>query len=80
MNYLLVFCLGATIDLMYVLWVQSVTKKEILKSGLYSVGVAAPGIFGYLEIVDNTWMAVPYLAGLATGTMATLYVQSKKDE
>lgn len=73
MTWALVFCLGAVIDVMYVLWIDSVNNRRILKAGLYSVGIAAPGLFGFLEIVGNTYMAIPYLTGLACGTMGTLY-------
>ncbi len=73
MTYVLVFWLGAVIDLMYVLWIDAVNKRHIFRAGAYSVGIAAPGLFGFLEIVSDVSMAFPYLAGLAVGTMGTLY-------
>jgi len=79
MKYVIVFCLGFIIDFMYVLWIQSVNKRQVFRAGLYSVGIAAPGIFGYLEIVDDTVMAAPYLLGLAVGTMVTLKFQKEND-
>ncbi len=80
MTYLLVFCLGAVIDVMYVLWIRAVNQRQIFRAGVYSIGIAAPGIFGYLEIVSDTLMAVPYLLGLALGTMATLRFGKKKEK
>ncbi len=65
--------MGAIIDLMYVLWIGAVNKRQIFRAGAYSIGIAAPGLFGLLEIVSDTTMAIPYLIGLACGTMGTLY-------
>jgi len=79
MSYLFVFALGAVIDLMYILWIDSVTHRKIWRAGVYSVGVAAPGLFGFLEVVSNVYMAIPYLAGLAVGTMVTLYFKKREE-
>lgn len=75
-----VFLFGFIIDWMYVGWTRSVQGFEIFKAGIYSILVAAPGVFGYLEIVNNRWMAIPWFLGLGLGTICSLYYFKKKKE
>jgi len=67
--YLKVFFFGFMIDLFYVVWIKSVATGSALLAGVAAVVLAAPGLLGYLEIVQNKKMMYPYLLGLFCGTV-----------
>jgi hypothetical protein len=69
LKYLKVFCLGFLIDIMYVIWILAVASGSVWLASFASVGMAIPGIFGYMAILEDRKMAVPYLLGLFFGTM-----------
>ena len=75
-KYVKVFILGAIIDVMYVVWIQAVATGGEILAGFAAVGLALPSLLGYLEIVENKKMMIPYLLGLFTGTvLATMYLK-----
>ena len=67
--YLKVFFFGFIIDIFYVVWIKSVAIGNVFLAGVSAVALAAPSLFGYLEIVDNRKMVYPYLFGLFCGTI-----------
>lgn len=64
-----VFCFGFIIDVMYVVWIKAVASGSAWLAGFAAVGLAAPGLFGYLEIVNNRKLIKFYLLGLFIGTV-----------
>lgn len=70
--YAKVFLCGFAIDLLYCWYFQAVTARKKLKAGLLSVLLAAPALFGFLEITQDVYLAIPYLFGLFCGTVAAL--------
>ena len=70
--YAKLFLGGFVIDLLYVWYFQHVVARKKLKAGLLSVLLAAPALFGYIEISRDVYLALPYFFGLFCGTVAAL--------
>lgn len=64
-----VFCYGFIIDVMYVIWIKAVASGSAVLAGFAAVGLAMPGLYGYLEIVNNRKLVKFYLLGLFLGTI-----------
>ena len=69
-----VFFYGFIIDFMYVLWFASVADDKVFLAGAAAVLLALPGLLGILSILENKKLAIPYLLGLACGTMISMSV------
>lgn len=72
--FLKVFFYGFIIDFMYVLWFSAVADEKTLLAGGAAILLALPGILGILSILDDKRLTIPYLLGLACGTMASMNV------
>ena len=77
-----VFLYAMILDIIYVFWFLNVIKKNKLLAASLSMFMAAPAINGFLEIVDNRILQIPYLIGLGTGTVIGIslddYIQKNK--
>ena len=73
-KWLKVFSFGFMIDIMYVLWIWSVGTGNVMLAGIAAVLLALPSLLGYLEIVDNRKMMIPYLSGLFLGSVTGTYL------
>jgi hypothetical protein len=69
LKYIKVFCLGFLIDIMYVVWIIAVASGSVLIASSASVAMATPALFGYMAILEDRKMIIPYLLGLFFGTM-----------
>lgn len=67
-----VFSFALVIDVMWVLYILTVSKNKRFLASIVSMMMGAPAIFGYLEIVNNVMMSIPYLIGLGVGTLVGL--------
>lgn len=63
-----VYAFGFLIDIMWVGCVTQVAAGNRVRASVYSMLLAAPALFGYVEVMQDRWMAVPYLLGLGSGT------------
>lgn len=67
-----VFLYAFLIDVAWVFYVLAIAKRRIVWAAVMSMLMGAPAIFGYMEIFDNRWMAIPYLLGFGTGTVVAM--------
>lgn len=74
---LLVFTFGLLIDAVYVFWVVAVEKNRIHLAGLCTVCIATSSSLGFLDIVDNHWLLVPYLFGIYLGTILGVWLKRR---
>ena len=72
LQIILVFFLGFCIDLFYVLYVNAVRDKAKIKAGVASVLLAAPALFGFMSILEDRWLMIPYFLGLFIGTVTAI--------
>lgn len=72
MKILLVLLLGFCIDLFYVLYVNAVRERQKIKAGAASVLLAAPALFGFMSILEDKVLMLPYFAGLFFGTIVAM--------
>lgn len=79
MSYLIVFCYGLILDTMYVIWMRCVNQERKWAASVASVGVAAPGLMGYVNVSRDLTYAIPYLAGLFFGTLAAMTFWPQKE-
>lgn len=71
-TYIKTFLYGFVIDLGYVFWMISVQHDQRILAAVASICVAAPSIFGYIEISKNKKLAIPYFIGLFVGTLVSM--------
>lgn len=69
---LLVFLLGFCIDLFYVVYVNAVRDRKKIKAGVASVMLAAPALLGFMSILEEKLLMLPYFAGLFCGTVVAM--------
>ncbi len=69
-----VFVAGFVIDFAYVGWMKSVEAHQPIQAGLFSVLVAACGLFAVFEAFKQKKMVIPYLAGLFFGTVCSMAI------
>ncbi len=69
-----VFLYGFILDGAYVLWTTSVTKDNYLLGGVASIFIALPALLGYFAMFKDKKLIIPYLTGLSTGTMVSMYL------
>lgn len=74
LTILKVFLYGFVFDGMYVLYMFSINRHNTIMAGISSILLELPVIFGMLEIVEDKKMAVPYLTGMAAGTMIAMNI------
>ncbi len=72
-----VFLSGFIIDILYALWVLSVSEGKHWRAAVFSGLMALPSIFGIIHIVDSHILAIPYAVGLALGSVAGMKVNDK---
>lgn len=72
LSFIKLFAAGFVIDLLYVWYFKAVTAGHKLKAGTMSVLLAAPALFGFVEVSKDYTLAAPYLLGLFCGTIAAL--------
>jgi len=82
LDFLKVFFYGVSIDILYVFYILFVSRRMKFRAATFSMLMAAPAIFGFLDIYEKRWLAIPYLLGLFSGTIAAMmyddYVLRKK--
>ena len=74
-----IFLLGFSIDLIYVWYIQAVVEHKKYKAATLSVMLAAPAMFGFFEVYENRWLALPYFFGLFSGTLAAIELKGRRD-
>jgi hypothetical protein len=80
-SILTVFLLGVATDILWIKCTQEiVNSRRPIRAGIYSVALAAPGLFGFMEITRDISLAAPYLLGLFVGTIVSLTVLDGTDE
>jgi len=79
-RYILVFLLGFAIDLIYVWYIQALLEKTKIKAGALSVMLAAPAMFGFFEVYEDKWLAIPYFLGLFCGTVLALELKGDSSD
>ena len=78
-DILLVFLLGFAIDTLFAWYILAVKAQKKLRAAILSVGIAAPAVFGTIEIYDDRYLAMPYFFGLFCGTLFAM-VLAKEGE
>lgn len=73
----LVFFLGFAIDLFYVLYVNAVRERQKIKAGAASVMLAAPALLGFMSILEDKVLMLPYFAGLFFGTIVAMSIHKQ---
>lgn len=68
------FFLGFLLDFFYIWWLRSINKDDMLLAAVASVLVMLVTLLGTIDIVEEKWRLVPYLLGVATGTMVSMNV------
>jgi len=74
LTVLKVFAFGVMIDVAFVLWTLGATRGSYIRAGTFSVLTSIPSVFGYIEIFDNRWMAIPWFFGLFIGTIVGIKI------
>jgi hypothetical protein len=74
MTYLSVFLAGLTIDLAYVSWMNHVAAGNYGRAAFWSVAIGACSLIGLTSVIGNSMTVVPWLLGLAAGTVAGMYI------
>ena len=72
MAYLLVFASNVIIDILSVLFVKEVTKKNRVKAGLVSVAIVSLYAFSMIYIIDSISYLIPATMGAFIGTFITV--------
>lgn len=72
-----VFLSGFLIDILYALWVLSVSDGKHWRAAIFSGVMALPSIFGIISIVDSHILAIPYAIGLALGSVAGMKINER---
>ena len=75
MTYLLTFLAAALLDIQYVHWVKAVADDRPVRAMLCAVSIGACGVAGLTAVVDDRLQVIPYLAGLAVGTLVGMKVK-----
>ncbi len=73
-RYLKVFAYGSMIDVMWVFYILMTSRQHIGGAVIISMLMGIPAILGYMSIVDDRKMAVPYIFGLGFGTYLGMLV------
>lgn len=68
---------GCLIDVLYVVWIHTVNINRQHLASLATVGIAACSSLGFLDIVDNRWLLIPYLSGIYTGTLLGVWIKKR---
>ena len=76
-QYLQAFVLGFAVDLLYILWFYATAANRYGLGVVASVSISACSLFGFINVYDNRILALPYLIGLALGTLAGIYLQKR---
>ena len=61
--------MGFMIDILYVIWILAVASGSMWLASSASVAMAIPGLLGYMAILEDRKLMIPYLLGLFFGTM-----------
>lgn len=72
-----VFFVGLLIDLLFILWMYASRTYKYTLGAITSVGIAACSLFGFINIYDSKLLAIPYLLGLAVGTIIGMVIQKR---
>lgn len=67
--YLLVFSLAVTVDILYVVWINSVAAKRTYLAAFAATGISACGVVNVINVIDNHWLVIPYLLGAFVGVL-----------
>ena len=71
-SLVLVFFLGFSIDIAYIIYINSVREGHKIKAGAASVLLAAPALFGFMSILEDKLLMIPYFLGLFCGTIVAM--------
>lgn len=71
------FVLGFAIDLFYCLWFYATAANRYILGVFASVSLSACTLFGFINVYDTRILAIPYLLGLALGTIVGIFLQKK---
>jgi hypothetical protein len=70
-----VFFFGALLDILYVLWFFSVSKKNYILAASVSMIMGLAATESLLDIFDDRTLRFSYILGLGVGTMLGLRLQ-----
>jgi len=80
MSYCIVFVGNVLTDILAVMFIQAVTKKQRVKAGLVSVAIVSLYAVSVIYIVESAWYIIPTALGAFTGTYFTVgYGNNNKD-
>lgn len=72
-----VFISGFLIDVLYALWVLSVSSNKKWRAAIVSGLMALPACFGIISIVDSHILIIPYAIGLALGSISGMKINER---
>lgn len=73
------FMLGVLIDILYIAWIWSANSNRYAIGVISSVAISACSLFGFINVYDDRWLAIPYLLGLAVGTIIGIFIKKRVD-
>ena len=68
MSYLLVFLCAVALDVFYTRWVLHISRGDRWQAVFASMCIGGAGLVGVTSVVNDRWLAIPYLLGLGAGT------------
>lgn len=80
LTILKVLSYGILIDVIWVFYILHVNDRMKVRASILSSMMAAPALFGFIDVISNKFLAVPYLLGLGIGTFTGMTLHEKIEE
>lgn len=77
---LALFVVGVVYDLLYIAWFNSVQVRSPTKAAIGSMLLTTLSLFGFVNVIDSIWLAIPYVLGLGTGSFLGVYISNGRDK
>ena len=77
LKYLLIFSLMSVTELFWSLYIHNVRDEKLLKAGVYNVGIFLFTSITTIFYVKNTYLLIPAIIGVLTGTIISKYFYKK---
>lgn len=67
--------LGFALDVLWILWLNSVQKEWPWRSGFWGTVLGAVTLFATVDVVHDPIQSIPYLTGMFIGSVVGVYVK-----
>lgn len=75
----LAFAYGLFVVVCDSLWLWAGQRSWPHRTALASTGAWACGVFGFLSIIDDRWLAIPFLIGVYLGNWAVMVMKRRSE-